>query len=80
MLNKEKIRGLVVPAQWDQDGRVTSVCIASYDEREYQVEKNPKADALLDFLHDEVVAIGRSNEDDHGNYMILIEEFYVVDK
>jgi len=54
----EIIKGLVVPADWDGDGNVTSLAIATGDEQEYLIENHRQVANLWNLLRQEVVALG----------------------
>jgi hypothetical protein len=41
------IRGIVVPADWDERGIVISINIATFDEEEYFIERNDVAEELF---------------------------------
>lgn len=51
------IHGLVVPAEWDDNGRPKALSIATFDEEEYVVDKEA-GDRLLDALGKEVLMRG----------------------
>lgn len=54
----EIIKGLVVPTDWDSDGNVTSLAIATGDEQEYLIENHRQVANLWNLLRQEVVALG----------------------
>jgi hypothetical protein len=33
------IKGLVIPVEWDENGRVVDIAIAAFDENQYSIEK-----------------------------------------
>ena len=53
-----KIRGLVTPSGWDENGKILSISISTFDEQEYVVEKDEKGEGLLPFLHKEIEIFG----------------------
>jgi len=52
------IRGLVIPADWDETGKVVAVSIASFNENKYFVSDNPTGRELLNFIEHEVAVAG----------------------
>ena len=40
--NLLSIRGIVIPADWDEEGNVVAVAVSGFDEVEYLVENNEK--------------------------------------
>lgn len=49
-----KLRGLIVPAQWDKNGNVTGIAVSCFDEEEYQILMDEIGGGLMDFLHKRV--------------------------
>jgi len=54
----ERIKGIVVPADWDGNGNVISLAIATGDEQEYLIENYRQIANLWALLRQEVVAVG----------------------
>lgn len=52
------LRGLIVPADWDEKGKVVSVAISTFDEEEYVLDDDETAKGLLKLMRQEVVIIG----------------------
>ena len=69
------IRGLVIPAAWDADGKVTAVAISAFDDTEYQVKAGPLANELIGHLRGEIEAVGRVSSAGKGAWSILLESF-----
>ncbi|MDD2604770.1 MAG: hypothetical protein RBR20_01540 [Desulfobacterales bacterium] len=51
----ETIAGVLTPAGWDDDGRVTAVMLSALDDEEYLVENGEK---FVDLVHCNVEASG----------------------
>lgn len=60
-----KIKGIVIPVEWDEKGKVVAAAISTHAEEEYFIEKDHKAEELLHFIQEEVEVSGvaRENED-----------------
>ena len=61
--NPVTIRGLVIPADWDEKGNVVAVAISTYDEFDYLIESNEKEKELKAFIREEVEASGILTEE-----------------
>ena len=53
-----RIRGLVTPSGWDENGAILSISVSTFDEQEYVVDKDEKSEGLLPFLHKEIEIYG----------------------
>ncbi len=42
-----KIRGVIIPTAWDDQGNVTGIAISSHDENDYQVDHKGKGPELF---------------------------------
>ncbi|HIJ54596.1 MAG TPA: hypothetical protein HPQ03_00580 [Deltaproteobacteria bacterium] len=69
------IHGIVIPAEWDHEGSVTSVDIMGRDESSYRVENIASARGLLKFLQQEVTATGKIKELSTGKFEIRIVDY-----
>jgi hypothetical protein len=63
------IRGLVIPAAWDENGKVTGVHISTYDEKQYFVESNEYLDELLQLVGQETVINGEVRHEGRKNFL-----------
>lgn len=73
-----KLRGLVTPAGWDEEGKVIALAISTFDEDEYFVKKNQAEARLYPFLRKEIEVTGVMLEAD-GKKWIEVRN-YSVDK
>ncbi len=58
MTEATTIRGIVIPAAWDEKGNVISVAIATYHEEKYLVADNITGRKLISLLKKKVVVDG----------------------
>ena len=56
--NLVTIRGIVIPADWDEKGNVVAVAISTYDEVEYLIENHEKEKELKAVIQEEVEVSG----------------------
>ena len=71
-----KIRGVVIPTAWDDQGNVTGIAISSHDENEYQVDPKGKGPELLLHIRKEVEAAGVVREEE-GKKIVRIRKYKV---
>jgi len=71
-----KIRGVVIPTAWDDQGNVTGIAISSHDENEYQVDPKGKGPELLLHIRKEVEAAGVVREEE-GKKIVRIKKYTV---
>jgi hypothetical protein len=71
-----KIRGVVLPTAWDDQGNVTRIAICSHDENEYQVDPKGKGPELLLHIRKEVEASGVVREEE-GKRIVRIRKYTV---
>ncbi len=68
------IRGIVVPADWDEKGNVVSVAVSTYDEVEYLIENHEKEKELKAFIREEVEVRGILREG-KNRLIIKVKEY-----
>ena len=68
------ITGVIIPADWDQDGRITGVAISTHDEDEYLVQGRAKGTELVRLLRKEVEVTGWA-ELDQGKKTITVKDY-----
>ena len=71
----ERIKGIVVPTDWDGNGNVISLAIATGDEQEYLIENHQQIANLWTLLRQEVIAMG-SIECRKENKIINVSEIH----
>jgi len=59
------IRGIVIPVDWDEKGKVVAAAISTHNEDEYLIDNDYKGEKLLHFVQEEVEVSGiaRKNKD-----------------
>lgn len=74
-----KIRGVVIPTAWDDQGNVTGIAVSSHDENEYQVDPKGKGPELLLHIRKEVEAAGVVREEE-GKKIVRIRKYTVSER
>ncbi|MGD1973077.1 MAG: hypothetical protein PVH85_18225 [Desulfobacterales bacterium] len=68
------IKGIIIPAAWDQDGNIISLAIATDDEQEYLIETRQRITKLISLLRQEVVLNG-TIEKTEKNKIIRVKSY-----
>jgi hypothetical protein len=72
--NLVTIRGIVIPADWDEEGNVTAVAVSTYDEVEYFVENHEKTKELKTVIREEV-EVGGILSEGKNRLIIKVKEY-----
>jgi len=67
----EKIKGIIVPAGWDETGKVVDVAISTRNEEEYLIHKNEKGEELLAHQREEVELEGFLEKKKNGQVIVV---------
>jgi hypothetical protein len=66
------IRGILVPAAWDQNGNVTRVGLMTEDEEEYLLDEGGNSVGLFSLVRRQVQVRGRARQEG-GRKIIVVE-------
>jgi hypothetical protein len=69
-----KIRGILLPMDWDENGKVTAIGLASTDEKEYLIQNNKRREKLLESMRKEIEISGLIKEQ-AGRKTILLKRY-----
>jgi hypothetical protein len=75
---ERKIRGIIIPVEWDDDGNVISTTIHTDNEEEYLIDQNKKGEELLAFIHHKVEVTGKLREGAYGNAIINVRRYRLI--
>lgn len=73
-----KIKGIVIPSNWDDQGNINQVSLHTADEKEYRVEYGGVGGQLLAHIHSKVEATGKIRERLDGRMYINVSSFLTV--
>ena len=73
------ISGIVIPSQWDANGKVLAVTIHANDEKVFLVERTKIGNDLLNLIHKEVEVMGKIRERFDGKTSIGIKSYKTAD-
>ena len=65
------IRGLVIPSEWNEAGKVIGVCIKTFDEDEYFLSDIEATMELLKLIQQEVLVKGMVKITNHKKYLTM---------
>lgn len=71
--NLIKIRGIVIPTDWDGRGNVVAVALSAYNEHEYLIDTDEKGSELRAFMRKEVEVSG-SLRKEKNRQIITVKE------
>lgn len=74
-----KIRGIIIPSAWDEEGHVLAVAVSTFIEEEYLVEKDKRGNQLLRLLREEVEVSGVARIEE-GVKTIKVEKYLLIKK
>lgn len=59
---KKTVKGLIIPAAWDDNGLVTGLKILGYDEDQFEIADNPAGKQLMDHIREKATVTGKISE------------------
>ena len=74
---KVKLKGIVMPTDWDEKGNVSAVNISTYNEEDYSVLLNEKGKELLSIIRMPVKVAG-SIKSEKSMKIINVEEYSII--
>ena len=76
---KSKILGIILPSQWDENGRVTRISINTHDERQYEVDYSGTGKELLKYLQKMVEIDGKLVQRLGGQQYVKVHTFNLIE-
>jgi hypothetical protein len=73
------VKGIVTPADWDEDGSITAVVISTSFEEEYLVENDTLGGELLELIGAEVIVRGTAGPEKKGCRTIAVKEYELLE-
>jgi hypothetical protein len=71
------LRGLIMPAGWDEKGNVVFIALSSFDEEEYLIDKDETGMKLFSLLRARVQLSGVVRKED-GIKKITVETYHAI--
>ena len=76
---ERKIRGIIIPVDWDDKDNVIGVTIQTADEKEYFIDQNGKGEELIGLIHRKVEVTGKVREGVYGNALINVKRYKLME-
>jgi len=76
---KSKILGIILPSQWDENGKVTRISINTHDERQYDVDYSGNGKELLNYLQKMVEIDGKLVQRLGGQQYVKVHTFNLIE-
>ncbi len=73
-----KIKGIVVPVSWDDDGNILRISIHTTDENEYLIEQSKMGIDLLSHIQSKIVAEGPVRTRLDGKAIINVKGYRLI--
>ena len=73
--NELTISGIIIPGEWDENGKVIGIAVETTDEEKYLVYKDNKGKELLEFIQHKAEATGTVGVDEHGDMNIRVNRY-----
>ena len=74
------LKGLVLPAKWDENGDVTALKLATFDEKEYAVINDVVGKELFQHVRQEIFARGCLMIDEYNQKAFKVVDFCLMTK
>jgi hypothetical protein len=71
------IHGILVPVSWNPTGKIVSLAVSTFDEKEYRIAGDEAVDQLRDYLNREVSIQGRPFQNGVEQW-ITVHSFHAV--
>jgi len=72
------IHGIIIPGEWDENGKVIGIVIETTDEEKYLVYQDNKGKELLEFIQHKVETTGTVRADEHGEMTIKVDRYNLL--
>jgi hypothetical protein len=67
-----RLRGVLIPTGWDDNGRPVELALADYAEQEYRIAPTADIMNLTGYLRREVDVTGRVTQDHKGRHILEV--------
>lgn len=77
--NLVQLQGVIAPADWDEDGGVIAIKLATLDEQEYSIDDNPMSGDFFGLLHAHVRVTGTVTQTASAELMVTVQDYEIVE-
>ena len=78
LIKKAQIKGIIIPAKWNNNGEITGVTVQTNDEKIYIVEPNKKGKELLNYIRKEAAVQGKIRKRLDGHLHINVRSYEII--
>jgi hypothetical protein len=72
--------GIIMPNNWDENGKVIEIALYTNTEDLYTVEQNSLSQKLIKFIHTRVEIRGKIRKHPDGKKSIAVQNYMVLEK
>ena len=72
------VTGIIMPHNWDENGRVIQIAIYTNKEEIYLVGRNQKEKELLNCISKRVVVTGEMLRGNDGNQLVFVKNYLIL--
>ena len=74
------IHGIIIPGEWDENGKIIGIAIETTDEEKYVIYQNNRVKELFEFIHHnhKVEVTGTVTANAHGDMTIKINRYNLI--
>jgi hypothetical protein len=76
--NRTILRGIILPAMWDKDGRVKRISLNTKNEHEYMIDYSGRGKELLNHLQETIELEGKVLQRMGGAFYIKVNSYRVI--
>ncbi len=66
------LKGILLPVEWDDKGRITAVALSTADEKEYRIIEDEKGKQLISLVREELELTGIVKTIQNNNTMTVV--------
>jgi len=74
------IRGILIPADWDERGNIIAATVSTCFEEDYLIEQSPRAEELLAYVRQRVKIRGLVKQEESGKKVVTVENFEILEE
>ena len=78
LMQNADVTGIIIPNNWDENGRVIQIAIYTNAEDVYLVEQNRQEKELMSHINKRVAVKGKILGGNEGNPLIVVENYSVL--
>jgi hypothetical protein len=75
---KTIITGIIMPYNWDENGRIIEIALYTNNEEVYPLEHNSLTRELMNLVHQRVEIKGKLSEHPDGNKSIAVNNYFIL--